>query len=79
MKITDLNPNGAVSTKRVAVSDTAPSQGFSNVSQRDDTTTNMNAPELKTRAWRSDQLVDATGDDSYRTGNEAPRMTKMKG
>ena len=57
MKITE-NSTGTSSAKRVSVSDTAPSQGFSNVSQSDDMSTNMNAPELHKREWRTDQLVE---------------------
>jgi len=79
MKITDMSPNGAASSKRISVTDTPPTQGFSNVSQSEDLSTNMNAPELHKRDWRTDQLIEMAGDDGYRTANEAPRMTKMKG
>jgi len=79
MKITDLTPNGMASSKRVDVADTTPSNGFSNVSSTTNSATNMNAPELKQRSWRSDQLVEMAGDDSFRIANEAPRHTKMKG
>jgi hypothetical protein len=78
MKITE-DSVGMASKKRVHVTDTAPSGGFSNVSSGDNAATNMNAAELKPRSWRTDQLVDSTGMDSFTLATEAPRHTKMKG
>jgi hypothetical protein len=79
MKATDMTPNGVASKKRVDVTDIAPTQGFSNVSEGSNAATNMNAPELKERSWRTDQLVEKSGVDGFTLANEAPRMTKMKG
>lgn len=79
MKITEMTPNGQASSKRVDVTDTPPSAGFSNVSSGNNAETNMNTPGLKPRSFRTDQLVEMAGMDNFTLANEAPRMDKMKG
>lgn len=72
--------NGSVSESRVSVESTAPTQGFSNVSQEDNASVLMNmASGVKPRGSRADALIDMANDDGYRLTTEAPRRGKIKG
>lgn len=80
MKVTDLSKNGSTSESRINIDSTSPTQGFSNVSQEDNSAVLMNmASGLKERGSRADALIDMAAMDNYRLANETPRKQKMKG
>lgn len=86
--IKDKSSPTITSPNRMIVESTTPSAGsITNVSGPYNAPVLMNAPEMKERGWRADQLVEMAGED----GNDAPpgsrssllgneiRKTKMKG
>jgi hypothetical protein len=86
--IKDKSTPTITSKDRMTVESTTPSAGsITNVSGSFNSPVLMNAPEMKERGWRADQLVEMAGEDgndnppgnrSSLLGNEV-RKTKMKG
>jgi hypothetical protein len=62
-----------------SVEETAPTGGFSNVSETNNTPVNMGAPSPKPRSFRAEQLIETMSNDSYDLNPESPRHTKMVG
>lgn len=79
MNVKDLSKNGTTSESRIEVTGTAPTAGFSNVSQADNSQVMMNKPGLDERGSRADALIEMAGDDTYRLGQEPARKGKIKG
>lgn len=81
MKTTDLTTNGVQSDTRVEVTSAGATNGNPalNASSQDNGKVMMNKPEMDTRGSRADALIGIMNMDTERLGQEAPRMTKIKG